>query len=103
MASVRCPVLKRSCVITRLLAAMMLAPWNIVLAQMPLPSAQSTDATRRLDAVIVTSTRIGGPPLDVPASVDLVDGESMRANQPQLNLSESLGAVPSLLVQKRQN
>lgn len=63
----------------------------------------ATDAERRLDAVIVTSTRIGGPPLEVPASVDLVDGDSIRRAQPQSNLSEGLGGVPGLVIQNRQN
>ncbi|QAU35977.1 TonB-dependent receptor [Janthinobacterium sp. 17J80-10] len=56
-----------------------------------------------LKPVIVTSTRTGLPPFATPASVDVVDGESMRSNLPQVNLSESLAGVPGMLIQNRQN
>ncbi|WP_297748662.1 TonB-dependent receptor [Hydrogenophaga sp.] len=38
-----------------------------------------------------------------PGSVDVVDGEELRAGQLQINLSESLGRVPGLVVRNRQN
>ncbi len=60
-------------------------------------------ASAALKPVVVTSTRIGVAPFDTPASVDLVDGETMRDSQPQVNLSESLGGVPGVLIQNRQN
>lgn len=64
--------------------------------------AQTPQVTS-LKPVVVTSTRIGELPFNASASVDLVTGESLRANQPQVNLSEGLGGVPGLLVQNRQN
>ncbi len=60
-------------------------------------------ATATLKPVVVTSTRIGTPPFDTPASVDLVSGEAMRDSQPQVNLSEGLAGVPGLMIQNRQN
>lgn len=53
--------------------------------------------------VVVTSTQVERPVFDVPASVDLIDGELMRMDQMQVNLSESLDRVPGLLIQNRQN
>ncbi len=41
--------------------------------------------------------------LDTPAAVSVVDGEDMRHATPRVNLSESLGAVPGLQIQNRQN
>ena len=55
------------------------------------------------DAVTVTGTRTERPSLEVPASVDRVDAEDLRFARPQVNLSESLGRVPGLSVQNRQN
>lgn len=38
-----------------------------------------------------------------PATVDIVEADEIRAGQLQVNLSESLGRVPGLLIQNRQN
>ncbi|PLO81549.1 TonB-dependent siderophore receptor, partial [Klebsiella quasipneumoniae] len=40
---------------------------------------------------------------DTPAAVSVVNGDEMRQAAPRVNLSESLGAVPGLQVQNRQN
>jgi iron complex outermembrane receptor protein len=55
------------------------------------------------DAVVVTATRAPQPSLEIPASVDRVYAEEIRTGRPQVNLSESLGAVPGIVVQNRQN
>jgi iron complex outermembrane receptor protein len=51
----------------------------------------------------VTATRQPQPSLEVPASVDRIYGEEIRAGRLQVNLSESLGRVPGIVVQNRQN
>ena len=61
-------------------------------------AAQSKD-----EAVTVTATRVERPSLEVPASVDRVYGDDLRFARPQINLSESLGRVPGISVQNRQN
>ncbi|HAT7513852.1 TPA: TonB-dependent receptor [Kluyvera ascorbata] len=53
--------------------------------------------------LIVTAAPQAVSELDTPAAVSVVDGEDMRHAAPQVNLSESLGAVPGLQVQNRQN
>lgn len=63
--------------------------------------AQANPVT--LDAVVVQSTRTDTSILDTPASVSLIDGTDMRRSNLQINLSESLGGVPGLLIQNRQN
>ena len=55
------------------------------------------------DPVVVTATRVGQPSLEVPASIDRLYGEELREGRPQVNLSESLGRVPGLVVLNRQN
>ena len=55
------------------------------------------------DAVVVTATRVEQPSLQVPASIDRVQAEDIRSMRPQINLSESLGRVPGITVQNRQN
>lgn len=64
--------------------------------------AQS-QAPQQLAPVAVTGTRIGAPPWETPASVDIVEGAAMRRGQPGINLSEGLAGVPGLQVQNRQN
>ena len=55
------------------------------------------------DAVVVSATRAPRPSLEVPASVDRIYAEEIREGRPQVNLSESLGRVPGIVVQNRQN
>ncbi|HEX9625979.1 MAG TPA: TonB-dependent receptor, partial [Acidiferrobacterales bacterium] len=55
------------------------------------------------DAVVVTATRVDQPSLDIPASIDRVYAEELREGRPQVNLSESLGRVPGIVVLNRQN
>lgn len=62
----------------------------------------SAAAPTTLDEVVVLATRRATSMLDVPASVDRVDGTRLREGL-GVNLSESLGAVPGLSVQNRQN
>ncbi len=57
-----------------------------------------------LAPVTVTATRTELPPFEVPASVDVLDGERLRGDgRAQLNLSESLSLLPGLLARDRQN
>src|SRR5258708_8092996 len=55
------------------------------------------------DAVVVSATRVPQPSLEIPASVDRIYGDEIREGRPQVNLSESLGRVPGIVVQNRQN
>jgi iron complex outermembrane recepter protein len=55
------------------------------------------------DAVVTTATRAAQPSLEVPASVDRIYADEIREGRPQVNLSESLGRVPGLVMQNRQN
>jgi iron complex outermembrane receptor protein len=55
------------------------------------------------DAVVVTATRAPQPSLEVPASVDRIEADELREGRPQVNLSESLGRVPGIVAQNRQN
>lgn len=56
-----------------------------------------------LAPVTVQATRLGTSTLDTPASVDVIDGQQLRARQPGINLSEGLAGVPGLQLQNRQN
>ncbi|HSV47092.1 MAG TPA: TonB-dependent receptor [Ramlibacter sp.] len=57
-----------------------------------------------LRPVTVTVTRgVEQRAFDTPASVDVVDGATLRNGQLQVNLSESLARVPGLVAQNRQN
>ena len=62
--------------------------------------ATAQDADQR---VVVSATRTERRSLDIPASIDAVGADTLREGQPKVNLSESLGGVPGLVVQNRQN
>lgn len=73
-------------------AILALAPGAAALAQEP-----------TLAPVVVTGTRLDTAVMDTPASVDVVQGATMRWQQPGINLSEGLAGVPGLQIQNRQN
>lgn len=60
-------------------------------------------AQEQPETVVVTATRTPQAALEVPASIDRIEGEQIRDLHQQVNLSESLGAVPGITVQNRQN
>ena len=70
-------------------------------------SAQATtaaeEAPAQLAPVTVTATRVDARAFDLPASIDRIDGDTVREGRTQVNLSESLGGVPGLLARDRQN
>ncbi len=53
--------------------------------------------------VVVTATRIAESSFDLPVAIDRISSAQIHDGQPQVNLSESLIAVPGLSVQSRQN
>ncbi|HBS7106729.1 TPA: TonB-dependent receptor [Klebsiella pneumoniae] len=53
--------------------------------------------------MVVTAAPTTVSELDTAAAVSVVNGDEMRQAAPRVNLSESLGAVPGLQVQNRQN
>jgi len=55
------------------------------------------------EGVVVSATRGERKTFDVPISIDAVGLDALREGQPKVNLSESLGRVPGLVVQNRNN
>lgn len=75
-------------------------PLGLMLALVLTPAA----VAQALPQVTISATRTEAAPFDVPASVDVVDGERLRAGgRPGLQLSESLALVPGLSARDRQN
>ena len=67
-------------------------------------SATGLALAQTLPQVTVSATRTEAAPFDVPASVDVIDGEQLRsAGRPEINLSESLAFVPGISARDRQN
>lgn len=58
---------------------------------------------QRTEPIVVTATRSAVNPFDVAASIDVVDGETLRSGQLQVNLSETLARIPGINVQNRSN
>ncbi len=68
-------------------------------AQVPPP-----EAPQALPQVTVTVTRTEASPFDVPAAVDVIDGDRLRgAARPEVNLTEAVGLVPGVTARDRQN
>ncbi len=66
------------------------------------PGVQATPDAGALSPVVVTGERSGGVWRGA-ASVDVVGADELREGQAQVNLSESLGRVPGLVIRNRQN
>jgi len=63
--------------------------------------AQTTDGALR--PVVITGSPDDQQRWNAPASIDVVEGETLRAGQLQVNLSEGLAGVPGLSIRNRQN
>lgn len=84
------------------LSPRLLTPLAAALATVfALPAAADTDLT--LSPVVVSGARVAHDSFDLPASVDVVDGERISEGQARVNASEALAGVPGLVVQNRQN
>ncbi|WP_273867472.1 TonB-dependent receptor PqqU [Serratia odorifera] len=81
----------------------------VVASALVLPVILSTSARaaqsspEQESTLVVSAKRDGLSELSTPAAVSVVNGEQMRDARPQINLSESLGSVPGLQIQNRQN
>ncbi|MDU9353473.1 TonB-dependent receptor [Klebsiella sp. 141153] len=77
---------------------------TVALPALLLPLVANVHAsTNDEQTMVVTATPTSVSELDTPAAVSVVNGDDMRQAAPRINLSESLGAVPGLQVQNRQN
>lgn len=86
----------RSLVVTAVLLA-----WGAVgLAQTAEPDGGGAGA---LAPVVITGDGAWQQRWLAPGSIEVVDGDELRAGQLQINLSEGLGRVPGLVVRNRQN
>jgi iron complex outermembrane receptor protein len=65
--------------------------------------AQTDPAPATLDPVVVTATRRAERSFDVPASIDVIDGSTIRDGQPAINISEPLVRVPGVFAANRNN
>ncbi|MEJ2802161.1 TonB-dependent receptor [Comamonadaceae bacterium PP-2] len=84
------------------LAVLTLATASVQAQTAPVAPSAGT-STPTLPEVTISSTLTERPITRTPASVSLVDGADMREGKAQINLSESLGGVPGLQVQNRNN
>ncbi|MGR7259516.1 TonB-dependent receptor PqqU [Klebsiella aerogenes] len=77
---------------------------TVALPALLLPLVANVHAsTNDEQTMVVTATPTAISELDTPAAVSVVNGDDMLQAAPRINLSESLGAVPGLQVQNRQN
>jgi len=68
------------------------------------PAASASEETASEQApLVVTATRRSQSSFDLPVAVDRVERAAIQAGQLQVNLSESLDAVPGASVENRQN
>lgn len=66
-------------------------------------AVEAQETVQALDPIVISSTRMASSELETPASVSWVDGQQMREHRLGVNLSESLGGVPGLQIQNREN
>ena len=78
------------------------APFFALLSLCAIPTATRA-ADAGLDDVVVSASRTAQRAFDAPASIQAVDGATLRASGPGLGLAESMARVPGLVVLDRQN
>ena len=67
------------------------------------PEALAETLAKPIDVVVVSGSRVEHGSFDLPAAIDVVDAARISDGQMRVNASESLGAVPGLVAQNRQN
>ncbi|MCU5774315.1 TonB-dependent receptor [Erwiniaceae bacterium BAC15a-03b] len=80
----------------------LLHPFSVSYAQSSVPTASESVGSQG-SSLMVIKQRSGLSELDTPAAVSVIDGQDLRNSTAQVNLSESLGSVPGLQIQNRQN
>ncbi len=65
--------------------------------------ASGASAQTIVEPIVITATRLATNPFEIPASIDIVDGDTLRTGQLQVNLSETLARIPGINVQNRSN
>ena len=76
---------------------------SMALAGTMLAATAGAQVPERLDPIVVTATRADARAFDLPVAIDSIDAAQIQQGQLQLNLSESLGRVPGIVVQNRWN
>ncbi len=66
-------------------------------------SAMGAASAQELESVVVTATRMPQSSFILPVAISRVDGDLLQDARQEVNLSESLGRVPGLVAQNRQN
>jgi len=69
----------------------------------PTPDETPATADAAMAVIVVSGSRFARDNLDQPAAIGIVNALQIGAEQPRVNVSESLAAVPGLVVQNRQN
>ena len=99
-------VFRRTLPSKRLPRALVLA----LFAPLALPAAEvtATDAVPVAEAsapdlkpVVVTATRVDQTAFDLPLSIDRLNKEQLQDGRLQINLAESMGRVPGIVVNNR--
>ena len=65
--------------------------------------AAAQDPAPLLPEVTVSATRVEHESFDLPVSIDSIEQRTIREDNPQVNLSETLNRVPGVVVRNRQN
>jgi iron complex outermembrane receptor protein len=90
--------LARQCAVLAIIAGI-----TLITSAVNSATAATSDSADELEVVVISATRTAERSMDLPVSIDRVDREQIHQGQLEENLSESLGAVPGVSVQMRQN
>ena len=66
-------------------------------------SAQEAQNPQPSESLVVTATRTEKSVYDIPAAIDVVSGDELRAHRASVDLSEGVGRIPGIVVQNRYN
>jgi iron complex outermembrane recepter protein len=66
-------------------------------------AAPADTDTAPLHEVVITATRVGADPFNVPAAISSVSAEQLRNDALGVNLADDIGTVPGLLARNRNN
>lgn len=65
--------------------------------------AQEAPKPQSAGSLVVTATRTEKSVYDIPAAIDVVSGDELRAHRANVDLSEGVGRIPGIVVNNRYN
>ena len=96
-----CRLSQKNEIAVRIFLCNLMGVWSLTSAAQPAPTVSDPRSTA--PEVVVSATRDEAREFELPVAIDSIDARTVREDNAQVNLSETLNRVPGIVAQNRQN